>query len=60
MIRQERGSNDERRSTTEHKDAGEVEWKDDNDVRVDGELEGGVGVFRRQPGRMRPLTLQQA
>lgn len=50
----------EARHTTEPKDANEVEWKDDNGVRVDGELEGGVGVLRRQPGRMRPLNLQQA
>lgn len=37
------------RSTAEHKDASEVEWKDNNGVCVD-DREGGVGVLRRQPG----------
>jgi hypothetical protein len=55
VIRQDRCSDDERRSTTAHGGANEVEWKDNNGVRVrrvDGQDSLGktaLGVLRRHP-----------
>lgn len=51
--------NDERRSTTEHKDANEVEWKNNNRVRVDGGRSGRQRERAPTP-TIRSLTLQQA